>query len=249
MVALVASLSALALLGIVTRAPAWFGGDDGFSTVSPGLLKVAPEAKGVATLGGGVSVSLYRDGLRVMRGDDMLLQTVIRGSMLSAVEGSTEVTDDGPVEHVRRQFDNLRITELVFLPGRATYFGEVFDSKGARPITIRVELAGSVIRVGAVVNGVDAIVWHLDHEPRTLGLRPALPSGDLAGSAVWIDPATIDGRAAFSTSLGTDIGAGPQRARRGVDLRSPGRVDVHIWADDGFLTVSSQARPQVKAAP
>ena len=126
MVALVASLGALALLGLVTNVPGWLGQGDGFVDVAPGLLKVDAGAKGVATLGGGVTVSLYADGLRITRDNDLLLQTVIGGSMLSAVEGSATTDGDGRTqEQVTRRYDNVTITELVFLPGRATYFGTV----------------------------------------------------------------------------------------------------------------------------
>jgi hypothetical protein len=98
--------------------------------------------------------------------------------------------------------------------------------------------------VGASVNGPDAIVWHLDHEPLTTGIRPALPAVNLRSSARWLDPGSREGQAAFTSSLGTDVGVGPQRVARGVDVRSDGRTDVHIWSDAGFLTVSSQARPR-----
>ncbi|GAA2737734.1 hypothetical protein GCM10009867_26070 [Pedococcus aerophilus] len=249
MVALVASLGALALLGLSTQLPGWLGRDAGLADVSPGLLRVAPDAKGVATLGGGVSVSLYADGLRILRGPNLLTQTVIGGSMLTALEGRATGTGADTEEDVTRRLGNLSIDELVFLPGRATYFGTIADGEGSMPVVIRVELAGSVIRIGASVNGADGIVWHLDHRPLTTGLRPALPAGNLRGSAAWIARGALEGQAAFSTNLGTDIGVGPGRVARGVDVRSDGRTDVHIWSDAGFLTVSSYARPQPAPSP
>jgi hypothetical protein len=244
MVALVASLAALALLGLVTHAPRWIGHDEGFDNVAPGLLKVTPAAEGVATLGGGVSVSLYSDGMRIIRGNDLLLQTVLGGSMLSAVQGQVSGQGAQTREHVDRQLDNVTVDELVFLPGRAAYFGHVYDADGSLPFTIRIELAGSVIRVGASVNGADAVVWHLNRQTGTTGLRPAIGRSNLRGRAAWIAPSTPEGRAAFTTVLGTDVGAGPQRVARGVDLLSAGRTDVHIWTDAAYLTVSSQARPR-----
>ncbi|WP_157598502.1 hypothetical protein [Phycicoccus sp. Root101] len=244
MVALVASLSALALLGLWTQLPGWLGRDAGVSDVSPGLLRVAPGAKGVATLGGGVTVSLYPDGMRIVRGQSLLTQTVIGGSMISAVEGRATGTGADTDEHVTRRLSNLSIDELVFLPGRATYFGTVSDGALSMPVVIRIELAGSVIRVGASVNGADGIVWHLDHRPLTTGLRPALTARNLRGTAAWISPGSVEGQGAFSTNLGTDVGVGPGRVARGVDVRADGRIDVHIWSDAGFLTISSYARPQ-----
>src|SRR5688500_12824665 len=100
MVALVASLGALAVLGLASAVPDWLDGADGFTDVQPGLLTIADDARGVATLGGGVSVSLYSDGLRIVRGDDLLLQTVISGSMLSAVEGRVTGSGDQTREEV-----------------------------------------------------------------------------------------------------------------------------------------------------
>ena len=249
MVALVASLGALALLGLSTQLPGWLGRDAGFVDVSPGLLRVAPDAKGVATLGGGVSVSLYADGLRILRGQSLLTQTVIGGSMLSALEGRSSGAGADTEEQVTRRLSNMSIDELVFLPGRATYFGTIADGKGSMPLVIRIELAGSVIRIGASVNGADGIVWHLDHRPLTTGLRPSLPARNLRGTAAWIARGTVEGQPAFSTILGTDTGVGPGRVARGVDVRSDGRTDVHIWSDAGFLTVSSFARPQPAPSP
>ena len=245
MVALVASLGALALLGLVTNLPGWLGHDEGFVDVAPGLLSVDPEARGVATLGGGVTVSLYTDGLRISRDNNLLLQTVIGGSMLSAVEGSARTDGDGRArERITGSYDNVTITELVFLPGRASYFGTVRDGQRSLPLSLRVESAGGTVRVGASVNGADGVVWHLNREPATMGIRPALPAVNLRNSATWVNPGAVEGRAAFSTLLGTDIGVGPQRVARGVDIRAPGRTDIHIWSDSCSLTVSSQARPE-----
>lgn len=249
MVALVASLGALALLGLATTVPGLIGRGDGFIDVAPGLLTVQPDAKGVATLGGGVSVSLYTDGLRITRDSSLLVQTVIGGSMLSAVKGRATTDGDHTREEVTRRFGNVTITELVFLPGRATYFGTVDDGSRSLPLTLRIELAGGVVRVGAAVIGADGVVWHLDREPLSIGLRPALPPVNLRKSASWVDPSAVEGRGVFSTILGTDIGLGPQRVARGVDIRAEGRTDLHIWSDDCSFTVSSQARPSPSPTP
>jgi hypothetical protein len=244
MVALVASLGALALLGLATSVPGWVGRGEGFVDVSPGLLTITADAKGVATLGGGVTVSLYADGLRISRDNTLLLQTVIGGSMLSAVEGSATTDGDGRTEEkVTRSLDNVTITELVFLPGRATYLGTVQDGGRSLPLTLRIESAGAIIRVGASVIGADGVVWHLNREALTVGIRPGLPAANLRNAAMWVDPGAVEGRAVFSTVLGTSIGVGPQRVARGVDIRGQGRTDIHIWSGACSLTVSSQARP------
>jgi len=243
MVALVASLAALALLGLVTGVPDRVAGGNGFESVTPGLLTVRPDARGVATLGGGVTVSLYPDGMRIRRGDGLLFQSVPGGSILSAVEGQVTRSAAATEEQVTRSLDNVRVDELVFLPGRATYFGSVYDGRRSLPMTLRVELAGPVVKLGANVNGADAVVWHIDHRPLTTGILPALPAVNLRGSAHWLAPDSLEGVAALTSSLGTDVGVGPQRVARGVDVRHEGRTDVHVWSDAAFLTVTSQARP------
>lgn len=244
MVALVASLAALALLGLATNVPGWIGKGEGFVDVPPGLLRVDDEARGVATLGGGVTVSLYSDGLRINRDSSLLLQTVIGGSMLSAVDGTATTDADGRTqERVTHRFDNVTISELVFLPGRATYFGTVGDGSRTLPLTLKIEAAGGVVRLGATIDGADGVVWHLNREPLTVGIRPGLPAVNLRSSAAWVDPGAVEGRAVFSTLLGTDVGVGPQRVARGVDIRQDGRTDIHIWSGACSLTVSSQARP------
>jgi hypothetical protein len=91
------------------------------------------------------------------------------------------------------------------------------------------------------------LVFHLDHEADTVGIRPALSPVNLRKRAKWIATGALDGASAYSTVLGTSIGAGPQAVARGVDLRQPGRTDVHIWTDAGFLSISSQARPESTA--
>jgi hypothetical protein len=247
MVALVASLTALALLGLVTRVPHWLGRDGGFDDVEPGLLTVAQDAKGVATLGGGVSVSLYDDGLRITRGSDLLLQTVIGGAFLSVVEGEATGSGDETHEDIEHELSNVRVDQLVFLPGRAAYVGTVHGDGRSLPFTLQVELAGSVLRVAAAVDGADGVVFHLDHVPDTVGIRPALRPVNLRGRASWMSPSAPAGQAAYSTMLGTDVGAGPQAVARGVDVRSTGRTDVHVWSDSAYLTVSSQERPHPSA--
>jgi hypothetical protein len=243
MVALVISLSALAVLGLATRLPGWLGQDEGFEDVEPGLLVVEPDARGVATLGGGLTAAMYPSGLRLSRGSDILAESVISGSLVSAVFGSVSGHGDSTREQVDAHVSNMRIRQLLFLPGRATYFGEVFDEERTLPLTIRIELAGPVIRIGFSVVGADGLVIHLDHRPATTGIEPALPPRNLREEAAWIRPAVPSGGPAYTTILGTDIGVGPQDVARGVDVRHLGRVDVHVWSDAAMLTVSSRPRP------
>lgn len=257
MVALVLSLSALAVLGLVTRLPGWLGQGPGLEDVTPGLLVVEPQARGIATLGGGVTAALYPSGLRLSRGSDILAESVVSGSPVTAVFGSVsgrgeetaEGTGRGTQESIEGRLGNVRIRELLFLPGRATYLGEVFDDQRSLPLTIRIELAGPVIRIGFSVVGADGLVLHLDHRPATTGIEPALPPRNLRKDAFWIRPGTPAEAPAFTSLLGTDVSVGPQGAVRGVDVRHLGRVDLHVWSDSAMLTVSSRARPSPAPSP
>lgn len=243
MVALVVSLSALAVLGLSSWLPARLGPDEGMDDVPPGLLLVDEQARGVATLGGGVTSALYDSGLRLSHEDDILTETVIRGSLVSAVIGSLDSDGAKPVERVTRTLDHVRIRELRFLPGRAVYSGEVYDRRGSLPLEIRIELAGPVVRLGVSIPGADAIVVHLDRKAATLGIPPGLPEKNLRRKAYWVAPDTGRNDMVLSTVLGTELAVGPEGVVRGMDLREDGRHDVHVWSDAVALSVSSRARP------
>ena len=59
MVALVVSLLAALSLGLTSWVPRVLERDIGVSDVAPGLLEVAQDARGVQSLGAGLSVALY----------------------------------------------------------------------------------------------------------------------------------------------------------------------------------------------
>lgn len=244
MLALVLSLAALAALGLSSWVPAWLGRDSGMADVPPGLLEVAPQARGVAVLGGGVTASLYASGLRISHEDRILTETVLTGSLVSAVRGAVAVEDGQPRERVDRTFDHLRITDLRVLPGRATYTGLVGDGEETLPVEIRLELAGPVVRLGVGVPRARGLVVHLDRKPATTGLPPVLPHRNLRRQAFWLPPDTGRSDPAFTTVLGTDTAIGPAGVPRGVDLRFEGRLDVHVWSDSAVLTIS--ARPDLR---
>ena len=172
----------------------------------------------MATLGGGVSVSLYDDGLRISRGNDLLLQSVIGGAFLSAVEGTVSGSGKDTEESVEHALSNVEVDELVFLPGRATYFGSAHGDGRRLPFTMRVELAGSTLRVAAAVNGADAVVFHLDHVPDTVGIRPSLKEVNLRGRADLDQPQCSGGPGRLPHDAGhrcrCRAAAGAPRGRR-----------------------------------
>lgn len=244
MLALVLALTALAVLGLSTWVPARLGRDSAMADVEPGLLQVDSQARGIATLGGGVTAALYDSGLRISHEDDILTETVIRGSLASAVVGRVSGTGDETVEEVSHHYDHVRIRELRFLPGRATYLGEVSDGERSLPLEVRIELAGPVVRIGISVPQASAIVVHLARQPATTGLPPVLPFRNLRRHAFWLPPEAGRSDPAFTTVLGTDTAIGPAGVVRGVDLRSNGRHDVHVWSDSAVLTVTARADPR-----
>jgi hypothetical protein len=239
MVALVVAIAGLLLLGVLEQGPRLVR-DMGMADVSPGLLEVDPEARGVVTLGGGVTAAMYASGLRLVHDGDVLTETVVRGSVVSAVLGSTEGRGEGRRERVRAHLDHVRIRDVLIRPGEARYVGEVHDGATSLPLSVEVRLTGPVVKVVLEVEGADALVVHLDHQPATLGIPPALPDRNLRRRAHWVGDGT-GATAAFTTVLGTTVGVGPVGAARGVDLRERGRHDVHVWSDTAVLTVSSRA--------
>ena len=245
MVALVLSLCALAVLGLTSWVPTWFGHDSGMADVVPGMLVVEPDARGVATLGGGVTAALYESGLRISHENDILAETVVRGALVSAVVGAVETGGGEPTERVDHQYGHVRITGLAFLPGRATYTGEVFDDADqSLPLELRIELAGPIVRIGVSIPRASAVVVHLDYAPATTGLPPVLPFRGLRRQAHWLPDDTGRTDPAFTSVLGTDVAVGPARVLRGLDLRSAGRTDVHVWSDSAVLSVSARPDPR-----
>jgi hypothetical protein len=212
--------------------------------VPPGLLTVDPGAQGIATLGGGVTAAMYPSGLRLQRDEDILLETVIRGAPVSAVMGRVEGRGDERQEHVARALNHVHIESLQFLPGRAAYDGTVSDGEGrSLPLDLAIDLRGSVLQVTARVEGAQAVVVHLDSRPLTVGFPPVLPDDNLRRRAWWLAEDSGATAAAFRTILRTTVTIGPEGVDRGLDLRSDGRNDIHVWSATAALTVSSRPAP------
>ena len=196
MVALVLSLAALALLGLVTNVPAWLGRDSGFADVGPGCCRSTRRRQG--------SRHPRRRGHRVAlrrRACGSAARTTScrdRDRRLDALGGRRTGVGRpaaSPWRTSSHRYDNVRITELLFLPGRATYFGTVERRRErACRSTLRVELAGPVVRIGVGVPRAAPIVWHLDREPPTVGIRPVLPFRQPAPPRVLGGPPTQGAR-------------------------------------------------------
>jgi hypothetical protein len=241
MLALVVSLSGALVLGLTSWVPRVMARDIGIVDVEPGLLEVAQGARGVQSLGAGLSVSLFTSGFRLARGSEVLADTVTRGAPVSAMFGSVTEGGEHPRETVTGVLSTVRIDAVRRVGDVVEYIGVVRDSSTSRPLRIKFEPTDGSIRMDVLVPAVDALAIHLDWRPATTGIAPALPERNLRERAYWVDP-TVIAQPAFTWVLGTDVTIGPVQVPRAVDLRQDGRIAVHVWAPRAVVTVTDTPR-------
>lgn len=251
MVSLALSLVALLGLGLLDWVPGWLETDNGLTSIEPGLLTVAPEASGIAVLGNGFTVSLYRSGFRYSRRGHLLADTVTRGAPVVAVLGRVDRSHDanGDLklrEHLTRTLPDVTITGLDLRPGLATYTGTVSGTTGERvyrlPLRWQVILSGGTLYTTVSVPGADALVISLDVQPNVRGIRPTLPARNLRRRSWWFaEGATA--APAFTWQLRSAVGLGPPDSPRAVDLSADGRIDLHAWAGTAWLVIAHRPGP------
>ncbi|HYN66200.1 MAG TPA: hypothetical protein VES93_04875 [Ornithinibacter sp.] len=241
MVLLVVSLTAALTLGLTSWVPKVLARDIGVSDVEPGLLEVAQGARGVQSLGAGLSVALYDSGFRLARGSTVLADTVSRGAPVTAVTGWLDQVNGHPREHVTGELMHVRIDAVRRVEDTVRYSGVVHDGTTSRPLRIDFEPIDGRIRMDAAVPGADAVAIHLDWRPATTGIAPALPERNLRERAYWVDPSVVE-QPAFTWVLGTDVSIGPVQVPRAVDLRQDGRIAVHVWDPRAVVTVTDTPR-------
>ena len=243
MVALLVSVSAAFALGLTSWLPQVLAQDIGIRSVEPGLLTVDRAVSGIVTLGDGYTVSLYRSGFRIAHDDSPMLDTVTRGSPVSAVLGSVSTDGEHPREDVDVALSDLRVTELEVLPTRARYYGTLSDRTRAHrlPVQVTVTRAKGTVTMRVDAQGAHALVLHLHPAPPTRGIAPALPERDL-GLDGWWWSATAGGGAAVQTGQPSRIAVSPARSTRALDLRPDGRMDVHVWDHRAALAVTAPPR-------
>jgi hypothetical protein len=244
MVALVVSLVAALSLGLTSWVPRVLERDIGVSDVAPGLLEVAQGARGVQSLGAGLSVALYDSGFRLARGSTALADTVTRGAPVTAVLGSLDQVNGHPREQVTGTLMHVRIDAVRRVKDIVRYSGVVHDDTTSLPLRIDFQPIDGRIRMDAAVPGADAVAIHLDWRPATVGIAPALPERNLRERAYWVDPTVVE-QPAFTWVLGTDVSIGPVQVPRAVDLRQDGRIAVHVWAPRAVVTVTDTPRDAV----
>ena len=241
MVALVVSLVAATALGLTSWVPRVLARDIGVADVEPGLLQVAQGARGVQSLGAGLSVALYDSGFRLARGSTVLADTVTRGAPVTAVTGTLDEVNGHPREDVTAELMHVRIDAVRREGDTVLYSGVVHDNERSLPLRIEFEPTEGRIRMDAAVPGADAVAIHLDWRPATTGIAPALPERNLRERAYWVDPTVVE-QPAFTWVLGTDVSIGPVQVPRAVDLRQDGRIAVHVWAPRAVVTVTDTPR-------
>ena len=241
MLALVLSLSGALVLGLTSWVPRVMARGIGIVDVEPGLLEVAQGARGVQSLGAGLSVSLFTSGFRLARGSEVLADTVTRGAPVSAMFGSVSEGGEHPRGTVTGVLSTVRIDAVRRVGDVVEYIGVVRDSSTSRPLRIKFEPTDGSIRMDVLVPAVDALAIHLDWRPATTGIAPALPERNLRERAYWVDP-TVIAQPAFTWVLGTDVTIGPVQVPRAVDLRQDGRIAVHVWAPRAVVTVTDTPR-------
>jgi len=244
MVLLVVSLTAALGLGLTSWVPKFLQRDIGVADVAPGLLEVAQNARGVQSLGAGLSVSLYDSGFRLARGSTVLADTVTRGAPVTAVLGSLDEVNGHSREEITSTLMQVRIDNVRRIKDTVRYNGVVHDATRSLPLRIDFQPIDGRIRMDAAVPGADAVAIHLDWRPATTGLAPSLPEQNLRERAYWVDPTVVE-QPAFTWVLGTDVSIGPVQVPRAVDLRQDGRIAVHVWAPRAVVTVTDTPRDAV----
>ena len=229
-------LLVLAALGAARFLPGLQRPDHGVVDLEPGLLSAHKPVRGVITLGQGLTVSMYSDGVRVQRQTATLFQTVRIAAPFSAAFGHVTRTRDGWQEHITGTVDHLRFTSVDFGRDGAVFHGVAFDDTHSLPATLAARRVGDKVQLTFTIEGADMLVLHTWRHPGTRGLTPRLPAVNLAGNTWWLKPATGPVEPAFATGLGS-IAAIDSPAPTAIDLRHAGRGEIHVWSSTFRLTV------------
>ena len=227
---------ALAALGVARLVPVLTRPSHGVVDVAPGMLSAHEPVRGVVTLGQGLTVSMYSDGVRVQRQNATLFQTVRIAAPFSVGYGRVTRTRDGWQEHVTRTVDHLRFTSVDIDRHGATFHGEAFDDTHSVPVTIAAHRVRDKVELTFHAEGADLLVIHTWRHVGTRGLTPRMPAKNLAGQSWWLAPATEKREPAYTTGLGSLV-AIDSPAPTAIDLRHPGRGEIHVWSSTFRLTV------------
>ena len=230
-------LAAVAVLAVGAVGRTLFDRRSSLVDVQPRLLQVAQGARGVVTLGEGLTVSMYAAGLRVQRQDQVAFETVVQGSLVSAARGHLQGRGADRREHLDATLDNVRIDSVEVSARGATYRGVVFDDeRHSLPLTLTASRVGGRVDLQVTVPGADLVVLHAARQPLTVGIPPRLPARNLRERVWWAAPQTGPDQPAFTTILGSTVGIDAD-APTAVDLRQVRRNEIHVWGPTLRLSV------------
>lgn len=234
---LVVVLACVAVLGVATVGRTLFDRRSSLVDVQPRLLEVAQQARGVVTLGDGLTVSMYASGLRVQRQDQVAFETVVLGSLVSAGIGHLEGRGADRREHLDATFDNVRIDRLEVSARGATYRGAVFnDERQSLPLTLTATRVVQRVQLQVTVPGADLVVLHAARQPLTVGIPPRFPARNLRERVWWAAPRTAAEQPAFTTLLGYTVGIDAPYPTA-LDLRQVRRNEIHVWGPTLRLSI------------
>ena len=226
----------LAAFGVVRALPSLTRPAHGVVDVEPGLFSPHQPVRGVITLGQGLTISAYGDGVRVQRQDATLFQTVRIAAPFSVGFGHVTRTRDGWQEHITGTLRNLRVTRVDYGRDGATAHGVVFDDTHSLPATLRATRVRDKVELTFTVEGADVIVVHTWRHVGTRGLTPRMPAVNLHDNAWWLKPADAPREPAYTTGLGSLV-AIDSPTPTAIDLRHKGRGEIHVWSSPFRLTV------------
>lgn len=207
------------------------------TAVQPQLLVVAPTAAGEVSLGDGVTVSLFADGLRVKRRGVLLLATIKSASFVSAGYGVLRGSGEARREELRSTLDSLRVSSKAVSPTRVSYQGNLFDRRTSTPLSIVAARSGRRVDLSVAVPGADLVVVHLTRYPDTVGIPPLLPALNLRNRTWWVGGSpSATPRAAFTTVLRSTVAiAAP--VPTAVDDAQAGLTAIHTWSSRAVVGV------------
>ena len=227
---------ALAVFGLVRALPSLTRPDHGVVDIVPGLFSPHQPVRGEVTLGQGLTISMYSDGVRVQRQDATLFQTVRIAAPFSVGFGHVTRTRDGWQEHITRTVTNVRITSVDYNRDGATFHGVVFDDTHSMPATLSARRVRDKVELTISVPGADMIAINTWRQVGTRGVTPRMPAVNLHDNAWWLKPADAPLEAAYTTGLGSLV-AIESPAPTAIDLRHKGRGEIHVWSSTFRLTV------------
>lgn len=251
MVAFALAMAGVLVLAGMTWIPPLLGKDSGVHVTRPGLLTVDEIATGEVDFPDGASITLSQQGFRLADAAGVLLDTVIQGSPVTAFTGTVTGSGGKRRENLTTVASNVRIEHRLSDDELARFTGYVYDDteRVKHALTIDIAEKDGRFRFIVVVKGVDAVVIHLRFDHDTVGYAPSVPDRNLVGRAWWVKNVWPASTPIFTTVRGVSVALGPATVDRALDLREPGRTDVHLWSDRVELGLTRLRPPVADSEP